>query len=266
MQSSCDVRLDLVNTLGAFQILRGSPGPQTEYTVFVQEPKSIGIASDEQSIINEASQDLVLACDVVLQSAAMSLFRIAISKPNVTFVSTPTPAIVKDIPNGKSIVISETIHVRDEVHVTVVTQELLDESRTVQLARQLSKLQRFNLDASSTPQRANLISALHEYEAVMASMDRLLVFKHLYNVLELVTNIDGVNREGFKLDTQMAAVSGGSQPECEAWRSLYNRTKHIHRDPSDIATFVTGVEKVTRHISIMRKASGAALANLLNRV
>ena len=86
----------------------------------------------------------------------------------------------------------------------------------------------------------------------MASLDRLLTFKHLYNVLELTTNIDGTDRKDSSLDTQMASDSGALVTECQDWRILYNRTKHIHRRSTDVATFVTGLEKLTAYIPIMR--------------
>lgn len=269
MQSSCDVSLDLVNRVGVFQVSKEAVGAQAEYRVTVLNPKDLGIASDEQTTVNRTSQDLVLACDIVLQRAALSVFRLEVAKSNVMMVSTPTQTIVKDTATGKSIEIFETARLRDEVHITIGTQETLDETRTVQVCSQLTKLQRFDLDTSSTTHRANLINALHEYEAVMASLDRLLAFKHLYLVLELVTNIDSVNRDGSKgsnLDAQMAVVSGVLQDNCEEWRSLYNRTKHVHRDSTDVATFVTGVKRVTDYIPAMRQASGRALANLLMTV
>lgn len=266
MQSSCDVSLDLVNTIGVFQVSKEAVGSQTEYRITVQNPKNLGIVSDEQTTVNRASQDLVLACDIVLQRAALSVFRLEVAKPNVMMGSSPTQAVVKDTATGKSIEVVETVHLRDEVHITMCTQEALDETRAVQVSSQLTKLQRFDLDTGSTRHRANLINALHEYEAVMASLDRLLTFKQLYNVLEFVSNIDGINRDGSKLDAQMAVVSGASQNKCEEWRSLNNRTKHIHRDSTDVATIVTGMEKVTDYIPVMRQASGRTLADLLMTV
>lgn len=263
MQSSCDVTLDLDNAIGVFQLSKEAVGSQTQYKVDVQDPKSLGILSDEQTTINRASQDLVLSCDIVLQRAALSLFRLDVAKPNVVILASPTQVVVKDTPHGKSIEIHETVHLRDEVHITVGTKETLNESRTVQLSHQLDKLQRFNLDRHSTTQHANLINALHEYEAVMASLDRLFTFKHLYNVLELVTNIDGKDRGGSELDSKMALLSNAPDSDCRGWRDLYNRTKHIHRSSIDIATFITGMEKVTEYIPIMRQASGKALADVL---
>lgn len=266
MQSSCDIDIDLANTIGVFQMFKQTVGPQTEYKVVVQNPTRLGATSDEQAIVNRASQDLVLACDIVLQRIALSVFRIDLTKPDVMIVSAPGQVVVKDTPTGKSIEVHETAHVREEVHITVGTRETLDESHTVQVSNQLAKLQRFKLDVSSSPQRANLINALHEYEAVMASMDRLLTFKHLYNVLELVTNIDGINRDGPRLDAHMTVVTCEPENKCEDWRNLYNRTKHIHRSTRDIATFLSGMEKLTDYIPVMRQASGKTLASLLTAV
>ncbi|MGA3107849.1 MAG: hypothetical protein ABSD99_00105 [Candidatus Bathyarchaeia archaeon] len=263
MQSSCDVTLDVVNTRGVLQFSKEAVGAQTEYKVLVQDPSSIGITSDEQEIVNRVSQDLVLGCNIILGRVALSIFRLDLAKPNVMVIASPSQVVVKDTPTGKSIEISEEGHVRDEVHLTIGTREALDESRVVQVCNKLVTFRRFVIDASSSLPRANLINALHEYEAAMASVDRLLTFKHLYNVLELITNIDGTNREGFSLDNQMASDSGTPVTECEDWRILYNRTKHIHRSSTDVATFVTGLEKLTTYIPVMRQASGKKLATLL---
>jgi hypothetical protein len=263
VQSGCDVTLDLTNSKGVLQIHKGTVGPQTEYEILVQEPKSLGISNDEQTTINRGAQDLILGSNILLERVALSLFRLEPTKPEVMIMQTPNPTVVRDTPTGKSIEIHEEGHSRDEVHVTVGTKEDLDETRIVQVCNRLASLQRFSLNTSSPIPRANLISALHEYEAAMASMDRLLTFKHLYNVLELVTNIDGISRDGPSLDTQMAADSGLPQTECESWRNLYNRTKHIHRSSTDVATFVTGLEKLTEYFPTIRLASGRKLANLL---
>lgn len=263
MQSICSVNLSLVNTIGVFQLFKEADDQQTEYKIVVQDPKSLGTLSDEQATINRSSQDLVLACNIVLQQVALSVFRLEPTKPDIMIIPSPAKVVSRDTPTGKSIEISGTIRARAEVFVKTIAQEDLDESRTVQLSNRLSKIQRFALDKSSTVQRANLINALHEYEAAMASLDRLTIFKHLYNVLELATNIDDTDRDGPDLDKRMAAVIVTPQNKCEHWRDLYNRTKHIHRDSADVETFVSGTERLTEYVPVMRQASGKTLANLL---
>jgi hypothetical protein len=252
-----------VNTIGVFQLFKEADDQQTEYKIVVQDPKSLGTLSDEQATINRSSQDLVLACNIVLQQVALSVFRLEPTKPDIMIIPSPAKVVSRDTPTGKSIEISGTIRARAEVFVKTIAQEDLDESRTVQLSNRLSKIQRFALDKSSTVQRANLINALHEYEAAMASLDRLTIFKHLYNVLELATNIDDTDRDGPDLDKRMAAVIVTPQNKCEHWRDLYNRTKHIHRDSADVETFVSGTERLTEYVPVMRQASGKTLANLL---
>jgi hypothetical protein len=266
MQLSCDINLDLSHTIGVLQVSKETVGPQTEYKVTILDPKSLGIATDEQTIVNRASQDLVLACDIVLQRVTLSIFGLELTKPNVMIAPSPGGVVVNDTGTGKTIEIFETVRLRDEVHITIGDRESLDESRIIQIFKQLAKLQRFNLEVTLSAQRATLINALHEYEAGMASLDRLLTFKHLYNVLELVTNIDGTDRDGPNLDAQMALVTSAPQDRCEEWRRLYNRTKHIHRDSKDVGTFVSGLEKLTEYIPIMRQASGKKLADLLMSV
>jgi len=263
MQSGCDISLTLINNVGVFQLTKQGVGSQTEYAIVVSNPTKLGVNNSEQMTINRVSQDLILACGLILRRSALSIFRSDASKPDVIMIPIPAKTIVKDTPTGKSIEIHETLTMRDEVYVTVGTKEELDECEVVKLVMQLNKIQRFNLDSGYSLRKANLINALHEYEAAMASFDRLMIFKHLYNVLEIVTNIDGINREGSALDTQMALITGVPQSQCEECRSLYNRTKHIYRNTADVATFVTRTEKVTDYIQIARTAAGNELTKLL---
>lgn len=263
MQSNCDVSISLVDTMGVFQVLKEAVASQTEYKIVVPNPMILGIVSYDQTIVNRAVQDLVLACNIVLGRVALSTFRLEVTEPSVVVVSPPTRVVVKDTPSGKIIESRDEGHARDEAHITVVVQEALDESRTVEVCKQLAKLKRFSLSMNSSIHRAILINALHEYETAMASLDRLLTFKHLYTVLELVTNIDRTNGRGSTLDARMALVTGASQNECEDWRNLNNRTKHIHRSSTDIATFMAGLEKLTDYIPVMRQASAMNLAKLL---
>jgi hypothetical protein len=203
---------------------------------------------------------------LVLQRAVLSVFRLEPTKPDVLLSSIPAEVKVKDLPTGKSIEIKETLRIRDEVHVAVGTSEDLDESLVQKVTIQLGKSNRFRLDTSTGPLRANLSNALHEYEAAMASLDRLLLFKHLYNALEIISNIDGKNRDGGDLDLQMSTITGASQSECKSWRDLYNRTKHIHRNLADVSTFVSGTENVTGYNSVMRPAAGKELVRILGTV
>lgn len=263
IQSGCDIDMDLVNAKGVLQLSKGAVGSETEYKVNVNDSKSLGIIGDGQTIVYRACQDLVLACNIVLERVALSVSGWEATKPDIMISSSAGQVIVRDTPTGKSIEASVAIHPRVEVHLVVGTREALDESRAVQLCNQLTKLQRFNLDVSSSERIATLVNALYEYEAAMASRDRLLTFKHLYTVLELVTNIDGNNRDGDSLDTQMASVTGEPQSKCKEWRNLNNRTKHIHRDTQDVETFVSGLGRLTEYVPTMRKASGKEIANLL---
>ncbi len=266
MQSSCDIDLRLVNAVGTFQLIKENVVGQTEYRVSVLNPPNLGVPSFEQGIINTASQDLILACSLVLQRTVLSVFKLEPNKPDVLLAPIPTEVTVKDIPTGKSIEIRETLRIRDEVHVAVGTKEDMDEPLVQRVASQLNRLQRFKLDASSGLLKANLTNALHEYEAAMASLDSLLLFKHFYNAHEIISNIDGRDRNGSDLDLQMATITGASQTDCKNWRDLYNRTKHIHRNLADVSTFVSGTDHVTSYNSVMRPAAGKELVRILGSV
>ncbi|MEM3333106.1 MAG: hypothetical protein QW745_02720, partial [Thermoplasmata archaeon] len=78
------------------------------------------------------------------------------------------------------------------------------------------------------------MNALFEYEAAMSSLNRLIIFKHLYNSLEIITNIDGIDRKSEELDSQMSYITRANKDDCKRWRNIYNRMKHIYRNVSDV--------------------------------
>ena len=68
-----------------------------------------------------------------------------------------------------------------------------------------------------------------------------MIFKHLFNSLELSANWNGVDRRGNSLDREIAGTSGIPVTDAEKWRRFYDRSKHVDRTEKDAAEFVEGL-------------------------
>lgn len=112
----------------------------------------------------------------------------------------------------------------------------------------------------------NLKKSLTEYETGMKVFDRLMVFKHIFNSLELATNWDGSDRQGSSFDMQVATITGLQTSEVTEWRRFYNRTKHIDREPKEIAEFVQGMQNLPYFLKPLRLASNTVIFDRLKRV
>ncbi len=263
LQGGSSIELTLINPVGAFQVKKGQVSSSTEYTISVTNPVVLGVTTDDQVTVNRACQDLTLACNIVLRQIAMNLLRLDAIKPEVGFVPTPPEVMMNEDGSIREVKIMLGGGIRSEVSFLIGAKEDLDEGRAATVARKLYTLQRFGLQGGSDLRSFNLTNALHEFEASFAALDRLSAFKHLYSTLEIITNMDGFDRKNNDLDVKMAAVTGTSVSQCSDWRNLSNRTKHIHRNVTDIATFVSGTEKVTAYNPTMRSAGGILLESLL---
>ncbi|MEM3858348.1 MAG: hypothetical protein QW478_02955 [Candidatus Micrarchaeaceae archaeon] len=77
----------------------------------------------------------------------------------------------------------------------------------------------------------------------MTSLNRLVIFKHLYNLLEIITNIDGKHRKGKDLDSKISDIMEATEDYYSRWRNFYNRTKHNYCNIEGVIVYVSGTKK-----------------------
>jgi hypothetical protein len=271
-QLGCDIDISLSNRYNAFEIKKGQPGAQTEYDIDVVGPAQLGLENDSELTLLRACQDFVLGCNLLLGEVALSLSRLDQDKPQVTYA--PTEVKVEEVGGSTRVFLNASVGIRAEVSFVIGHKEVLDEKGAVSAILKVKSTNRFNLTPSTSARTTTITNALHEFEGAMNSIDRLLVFKHLYNSLELSVNADGGNEEGTALDSKMfRLINGAGLPGSIArrideslianWRTLYNRTKHVQRREADVMTFVAGIENLPTFIELLRPSSAKILLGLL---
>ena len=93
---SCDVDLILINRGGNLELTKGQQGTLTEYTFSVLNPSNLGFLNYEEMTRITSLHNLILACNLVLRRAVLSVVKLEIPKPLVS-------PIKKDFSTEKSI-------------------------------------------------------------------------------------------------------------------------------------------------------------------
>ncbi|MEM3272291.1 MAG: hypothetical protein QW745_08850 [Thermoplasmata archaeon] len=252
----------MINRGGNLELTKGQQGTLTEYTFSVLNPSNLGFLNCEE--INKemitSLHNLILACNLVLRRAVLSVVKLEIPKPLVSPIKKDF-STEKSI-EGKSNEIKDTIPIRTECNGKIQFKEELDEQEVLKMAGQLQKLK---LDVENPDLfKADLMNALFEYEAAMTPLNRLVIFKHLYNSLEIITNIDGKHRKGKDLDSEMSRITKVNIDDCSRWRNFYNRMKHNYRNYDDVIEYVNGAQRIPEDIPKMREILAKLLIKNLN--
>lgn len=263
LTSSCDVNLTLSNSEGRLSLIKRGVNLQTEYLLSINDPSSLGLMSSVQNAVDNFMKNLVIAMNLHLQRAALSIVKGNVTQPDVQF-KPESQVIMEEKLEGKHITITETVFGRDTFHIIIGFNEQIDENKAFSTLKQINRL---NVEESTENiKKHNLRKSLMEYEEAMKIFDRLMIFKHLFNSLELATNWDGCDRKGLTFDEEVESVIGYQASEVRKWRDFYNRTKHVDREPKDIADFVQGMENLPLFIEPLRLGVNAILINRLERI
>jgi len=257
VDTSCDVTLKIVNSKGRIDLTKEKVNFQTQYLLLILDPSSLGLSSSEQNIVDSFTENLLLAANLLLQRAALMTLGGGLIQSQVEFKQPEHRVVVEDRPEGKHITITEVIMLRDTIHITIGFSEEIDEDKLVSHLELINKVNEADIDTVSGDTKiklSNLKKSLNEYKNAMSVFDRLMIFKHLFNSLELATNWDGVDRKGSDLDNEVVKISMLQTSEMCNWREFYNRTKHIDRTPIDLRTFITGIESLPSFLKPIRLA------------
>jgi hypothetical protein len=110
-----------------------------------------------------------------------------------------------------------------------------------------------------------LKKALDDYEAAMKLYNRAMIFKHLYVVLEFMTNWNEES-SGSKLDSRMSELWGISLDKVSTWKTFYNRTKHIDDEGDKLIKYVKGLEGIPNELGDVRRTAQVALLDRLKKL
>lgn len=187
---SCNIDITIMDSTGAFELKKEAPGLQTRFNLTIANSSIIGLVSSEQSAIEIAIKDLVLAINLALTRTCMSTLGNDLFQAEVKSIPTPTKVTIEEGSKGKNISIVETIFLRDTVHISIGTREDLSEQKILAYLNQIPKAKRFSPNPTLL-RELNTGKALKEYENAMSTFDRLRIFKSLFNSLVLC-QLDGL--------------------------------------------------------------------------
>ena len=154
---------------------------------------------------------------------------------------------------------------REVIHMTDLITEEIDETRSIEVSQLIKKLDRHGLPRNIERHVLNLSKALMEYENAMTVFPRLIIFKHLFNLLEFSTNWNGVDRKGSSLDREVAGTSGIPMTDAEKWRRFYDRSKHVDRT-AEGTEFVRGLATISDDPVPLRRAVASVILDRLHRL
>jgi hypothetical protein len=267
---SCDIDLKPINASGAITLAKEAVGIQTRYLLTISDPSLIGLRSPDRAVVDRAVRDLVLSFNLVLTRACLSILPLGDLQSTEIELQPPRAKVtIEQTPEGKRVQIVEIVEpvlVRPTVHITIRIHDEVDEKQALANLEKIIRINRFGSQPTSDLKVANLTKALNEYESAMLTLDRLRIFRSLFNTLEFCTNWDGKNRTGSELDSVIASVSGVGESSVGEWRRLYNRTKHVDREPAEASKLVQEIEKLPSFLPPLREAVKRLIVDRLSRI
>jgi len=262
---SCNITLKLVNSKDRIDLTKVSSGFQTQYSLSIPEAQSLGLLSSEQNEVDLFIENLILAANLVLRRTALSTGG-ELAKSQIEFEEQHEyETVVENRSDGKHITVIDSLKLRDTVHVMRAFTEEIDESGLISNLQLINKVSLVKLPNGARLKLANLKKSFNEYRSAMSFFDSLMIFKHLFNSLELATNSDGVDRKDSSLDIEVAKITNLQASETCDWRLFYNRTKHIDRTPKDLATFVEGIKNLANFVIPLRLAAETVIIIRLHK-
>lgn len=265
--TTCDINLKLTNSNDRLKLTKVSPGFQTLYLLSIPEAHHLGLLSSEQNKIDLFKENLILAANLILHKTALSARKSDLNVPEVEYKQQESKVIEEETSKGKHITITNTVIVTDKVEVMIGFTEEIDESMWVSILQQINTLSIKKLQNSTQVPLINLKKSFNEYRNAMEVIpDRLIIFKHLFNALELASNFDGKDLKGLEFDNEVARITKLQASEVREWRCFYDRTKHVDRTSRDMATFMEGIKKLPEILLPLRVATQAVILDRLKAV
>lgn len=261
-----DVELTLVNQkyLALSDFDRNVKRPS--FTLKIFNPKDIGLRDFQDHTVELFVNNVVLACNIVLQNAAFSRHLTDASRTSIEYPAiVPPQNKITQTEHGTIIEVNEVLRLTAHVEITGGFSEQLDENKVIQVLSKINKLRNGTVTPSIS--LVDLDKALTAYaNATMESFERLGIFKHLYSSLELAVNCDGKSREGYDLDNEVNRLTTTPTSDVEGWRRFNARTKHINKNLQDETFYKDGINRLGEKINPLRKVCQSVILNRLQQV
>lgn len=258
---SCNSDVDLLptNSRGRISIVKlGVETLQTAYRFEFPESSVIGTSGRP----NELVEDFLLACNLATRMAVLTRIEKNLGQIEISRNSENARVEIEKTPTGQNVKVFLTAGISTSVHFTIGFKEELDLDKVLDFLALLRKVNRKTYDRTSTATTTSLGKSLHHYEEAMSSLSRLMIFKNLFNCVELATNCDGTDRSSSRLDAEvasLASISSVNSAEVANWRQFYDRTKHLDSSPRKITDFVEGMGNLPNYLVPVREVANKIL-------
>jgi hypothetical protein len=259
--SGCDIEIKFKQSERKLELVKkGKTRHQTEYMLSMSDASIFGISSSDNRTLSDFLNSLLLAFNLSLKRSALTSQEQSIAALQIIPNKKPSKTTVEDTPTGKKISIEETVTLIDSVFITMGLSEDVDENTVLSYLELIQNLK--NVNTKNQILVENMKKSISEYIQAMGSFDRMSIFKHLFDALELAANYDGKNRQGDDMDIEVVKVVGNfitvdnTQKEFQSvvkeWRSFYGQTKHIDSKISKMLKFQKRKENVSQQLDPLR--------------
>lgn len=256
-----DAKINLINQ-NFLAITNWVKSDHSSFTLEITDPVSLGLSDFQESNVEQFIQNVILACNLVLNKATFSKHSSDSSHTKIQRKKeSPPPSKVEDTPTGKKITIQEVVRITESVHVSMGFEDELDEKKVLEVLSKIIKIE--NGKASSSLHIQDLQKALSEYYSGTTSFERLSIFKHLFSSVELATNCDGYDRKSSSLDREINRISSVELSKIEDFRKFNSRTKHIDRHLLHRSEHKEGMNKLGEKIIFVRESAQKIIVNRL---
>lgn len=180
-----NIDLRIPNPSGSLQLTKEATGFQTSYLLEILKPTEIGFTTTESSVLNKDLRNLVLALNLALSRIVFVTTKSEFAKVNTEFQPIEPWQTVEQNGNQTVVHLHEYVAISDSVSIMVGTSEDVNEDLVIKIFKKIQSMKRFDIQANSPITTVNLSKAFSEYENSIISFDRLVMFKHLFNTIEL---------------------------------------------------------------------------------
>jgi hypothetical protein len=256
-----DIDLELTNPNLIDFTKKGATSSETVYSLKIRDTQSAGFRNTEEDSVEAELNNLLLAFNLLLPRVCLNTHSEKFSPFDIR-KKTPKPKVKGTVARRDQKVyvniVEEPILISDTVHATVGHRTSIEETKVVDIFRKLQGTRRTKINQHSSLQDNNLKVSFESFEKAMWSFDRRRAFEELFQALEKVTNMDGIDRKGDTFDSEASKLSGEKSTDIECWRHLYNRLKHPSKSQKDVDLLYKS-ESFTTDLLDLRKCVQTAL-------
>jgi hypothetical protein len=261
--------LNLTNPNGAMMLTKAQSDGRTYMLLEVKSALGVGFTSTEQNILESEIRNLVLGFNLNLELVCISDAYVEYQPTAVKFKPSEPEVTSNQQVGSITQSVTDPLFIHETTHVVMGCYDTVDEQNVIDAFR---KIQRFrqNIQSTSPIAEVNVDRALREFELGMSPMNTISKFKHIYNAVEIATNLNGESwMECSKLDAEICKLAENQlqQALVKQWRLFYNRAKHSDRakmDNADTQTYNQGMNNLPAWLPEIRTCAVTILLKRLS--